>query len=409
MTQQNGDNSGQDFAKHLQDMQRRVERLEQTITSLASRYTLQPPPIPHSPPKPQPTGVKVPKISSPTVETTKSEESISAQIPTPTTPTFEIPEITSNKPDVQIPQPFIEKVKKPRGEETNLEKQIGQKWFLVAGIAVLLLGGAFFFKLAYVRGWIVPTPPMRCLIGMIAGFVVIAIGEITLRRGLRFFAGGMFALAVVWLYLTAWAASPKGLFPEYHIISANFAFGAMVAVTILGVALALRTGMIFCAIVAIVGAFTTPILLSSGVNRQLELMVYILVVDLGFLGLSLLKKWFPLGIIALGGTIVLMAGWAVAFLGDSGSLLGVTGTFSWLYFAVFAGCAVLSTRLGKPNPIYAYILTALPAVLVTIWWIATDFTNPVLLSFALGLQIALLGISLWSSHHKALSLFGIGI
>jgi len=75
-------------------------------------------------------------------------------------------------------------------------------------------GGAFFFKLAYTRGWIVPTPPMRCLIGMIAGFVVIAIGEITLRRGLRFFAGGMFGLSVVWLYLTAWAASPNGLFQE---------------------------------------------------------------------------------------------------------------------------------------------------------------------------------------------------
>ena len=40
MTQQSGDTGGQDFAKNLRDMEQRLERLEQLITSLASKRTL---------------------------------------------------------------------------------------------------------------------------------------------------------------------------------------------------------------------------------------------------------------------------------------------------------------------------------------------------------------------------------
>ncbi|MCK5113589.1 MAG: DUF2339 domain-containing protein [Phycisphaerae bacterium] len=414
MNQQSGDSGGQDFLKTLQDMQQRLERLEQMINSITGKPVVTPPPLPQTPPAPPkapaipaapvapaaPTKVKAPE-PQPQVEKPRKIET-PAFIP----PELEAEKFVAAKPEVKIPEPPVAKPKRSDEPEKSFEQQIGQKWFLVAGIIVSLLAGVFFFKLAYDKGWIVPTPPMRCLVGAIAGFIVLAIGEITLRRGLRFFAGGMFALGVVGLYLTSWAASPNGLFPDYNIISENVAFAAMIAVTILGIALSLRTGMIFCAVIALVGALATPILLSSGVNRQRELMVYILAVDLGFLGLGLLKKWFPLSAIALGGTIVLIGGWAAQFLGAADSSLPVTAVFSWLYLAAFIAYAVLSTRLTKANFLYADILMRITSLLAMTLWIRAEYSVVTLLSFALVLQIILQPLSLLHKRWRGFAAIG---
>jgi len=90
MTQQSGDAGGQDFAKKLQGMEQRLERLERLLNSLAG-IPQQPPPVPHIPPQAPPTVVKPPAAKAPIF------------IPPP----LETVEVTRYQPDVTIPKPEI--------------------------------------------------------------------------------------------------------------------------------------------------------------------------------------------------------------------------------------------------------------------------------------------------------------
>lgn len=222
----------------------------------------------------------------------------------------------------------------------SLEEKIGRTWMLLVGVAVMLLGGVFFLKFAYDQGWI--NPVLRVITVSIAGGVILLLGEWAFRRKQTYFAAGMFGAGIVVLYYTSWAASPNGwYYPDYKMLSSAQAFGVMCAVTLLGIALAMRSGLIVSAIIALLGALATPVLMSSGENRQVELMSYLLLVDAGFLALAFWKRFSALAPIALAGTILLFAAWANAFADEAS--VSATLAFGWSFFGLFA----LYVSLGR--------------------------------------------------------------
>ena len=302
--------------------------------------------------------------------------------------------------------PPVPVAEKKRG---NLEKQIGQKWLLLAGVGILLLGGVFFLKHAYDQGWIVPTPPIRCLIAAAIGFVMIGVGEWSHRRDYRYFTAGMFAGGVVWLYLTTWAGSPNGLWPDWSILSAPVAFGAMCAITIGGVALSLRANLLTCAILSLLGAFATPILLSSGQNRQLELFAYLLLVDVGFLVVALRKNWRSVAPLALAGTVFLLGGWVVRYGTDPSSSQGLVIAFGWLYFAAFAAGSIgfhwwtqrkaAASVEGKASAMQAVIrigMFVVAVALLPMLWVASDASSLMLRVNLLALNVVIIAVC-WRS------------
>lgn len=249
----------------------------------------------------------------------------------------------------------------PAKPAVSLEQAIGLRWMLLVGLGVLILGTIFFYQYAVTQGWI--NEHVRLAIGTAVGLGMIALGEWAFRRGLRAWAAAIVGGGIVLLYSVVFLASPNG--PEaYRLLnSTTAAFALMCLVTLIGVVMSLRTSLLVTAVVALIGALATPVLLSTGENRQVELLTYLLAVDAGFLLVALLKRWPALATLAMIGTVGLFGGWFVRFY-RSDPTIWTTSSFGWAFFALFAGYATAAGVL-KRLPTYAAIaMSAIAAFLL---------------------------------------------
>lgn len=100
-----------------------------------------------------------------------------------------------------------------------------------------------------------------------------------------------------------------GAFQVYHFIPAAAAFVAMVIVTASTIALAVSQDAELLASFALVGGFSTPVLLSTGQNHEVALFSYILLLDIAILAMAIFKPWRRLLWGSFAGTIPLYVGW----------------------------------------------------------------------------------------------------
>jgi uncharacterized membrane protein len=208
-----------------------------------------------------------------------------------------------------------------------LETRIGAHWLNRVGIAAVLFGAAFFLKYAFDNNWIGPS--MRVAIGAAVGIALLAWGEALRARGHELFAHSLDVLGSGILYLTIWAASQM-----YALIEGAAAFGAMIVVTALVVALALRHRSQFLAGVALTGGFMTPILLSTGGDHETALFTYVALLDCAAVVLLVLHPWLRALAVAFFGTLVLYIGWAADHYEPA--LMTRTIGFATLFFLLFA-------------------------------------------------------------------------
>jgi uncharacterized membrane protein len=110
------------------------------------------------------------------------------------------------------------------GDTQSLESRIGSQWFNRVGILAVLIGVAWFLKLAFDNHWIGPRG--RVMIGLLAGAGLIAWSERFHKRGFAIFSYSLKAIGSGTLYLSLWAA-----FQLYALLPAGAAFAAMIAVT----------------------------------------------------------------------------------------------------------------------------------------------------------------------------------
>jgi uncharacterized membrane protein len=211
--------------------------------------------------------------------------------------------------------------------EADLESRIGSHWLNRIGIAAVLIGVSYFLKYAFDNNWIGPAG--RVLIGLAAGIVVIIWSERFRQRGYRAFSYSLKALGIGILYLSLWAA-----FQVYSLIPGGVAFVAMLLVTSGTAALALIQDAQILALFALLGGFSTPLLLSTGRDRELELFLYLGLLDLATLVLVTLKPWRSVLVLAFIGTLFEYIGWYETFY-DRGHF-SLTLGFATLFFAIFA-------------------------------------------------------------------------
>jgi uncharacterized membrane protein len=96
---------------------------------------------------------------------------------------------------------------------------------------------------------------------------------------------------------------------------------------------------------ALIGGFSTPLLLSTGENREVALFAYIVILDLGALALVILKPWRRLLLLSYAGTLGLYVGWYSRFYDVT--QLRVTLGFATLFFAIFAAAPLLARPATK--------------------------------------------------------------
>jgi len=223
----------------------------------------------------------------------------------------------------------------PSKEHPDLEARIGSHWLNRIGIAAVLIGVSYFLKYAFDNGWIGPAG--RVTIGLIAGIAVVLWSERFRTRGYKTFSYSLKAVGIGAMYLSLWAA-----FQLYHLIGSGPAFVCMLIATASTCALALSQDAEILAVFAITGGFSTPVLVSTGVNHEIALFAYVALLDFGILALAAFKPWRRLLWLGFVGTLILYVAWDAEYY--TRTELQPTLIFATLFFLVFAIAPLLMLR-----------------------------------------------------------------
>ncbi len=220
----------------------------------------------------------------------------------------------------------------------DLESRIGSHWLNRIGIAAVLIGVSYFLKFAFDNNWIGPAG--RVAIGLLAGITIVVWSENFRHRGYRIFSYSLKAVGIGVLYLSLYAA-----FQVYSLIPGSVAFTMMFAVTATTALMAWTQDAEILAAFALVGGLTTPLLLSTGQNREVALFTYVVLLDAGALALVILKPWRRLLLLSYAGTLLLYVGWYSSFYDVT--QVRMTVGFATLFFAIFAVAPLLARPADK--------------------------------------------------------------
>ena len=206
----------------------------------------------------------------------------------------------------------------------SLETEIGSRWLLYVGVVALVVGAAYFQKLAIDNEWI--GERARVIEGLAAGLLLVAGGRWFIRRGYEVYgqivAGGGIAV----LYVSVYAASTL-----YELIGRGSAFAALCAVTTLAAWLADRHRSQALAVMAVGGGFATPFLLPTSTDAQVALFTYDGVLIAGTMYLSHRRVWPLLNIVSYLLTALTVLAWAASFYTPSKYLV------TEAYLTIFCG------------------------------------------------------------------------
>jgi uncharacterized membrane protein len=220
-------------------------------------------------------------------------------------------------------------------EEPDLESRIGSHWLNRIGIAAVLIGVSYFLKYAFDNNWI--GPGGRVTIGLLAGIAVVVWSERFRIRGYLLFSYSLKAVGIGVMYLSLWAA-----FHVYGLIPSGVAFVAMLAVSTSTAALAIAQNAEILAAFALTGGFSTPLLLSTGQNRELEFFSYVALLDLAAVVMVARKPWRRLLVLSYLGTLMLYIGWYAEFYHRG--QLNLTVVFATLFFVIFAVAPLIARQ-----------------------------------------------------------------
>lgn len=216
---------------------------------------------------------------------------------------------------------------KPK-KQINYEKFIGENLFGKIGILIFVIGVGFFVKYAIDKNWINET--FRTVLGFLTGAALLFVAE-RLQKKYRTFssllAGGAFAV----FYLTVAIA-----FHYYHIFSQTVAFIILIAITVFMSVLSVIYDRRELAIIALVGGFLAPFIVSSGEGSYQVLFTYVSILNLGMFGLSIYKKWSELPIISFVFTCLIMASFLLlSYSSDSTIISKHLLMFATLFYFIF--------------------------------------------------------------------------
>jgi len=274
-------------------------------------------------------------------------------------------------------------------EAERLESKIGKLWLNRIGIFAILVGVSYFIKYAFDNGWIGPTG--RVALGLFAGIGLVLWSERFRSKGYVAFSYSLKAVGIGTLYLSLW-----GAFQVYHLVPGWVAFAAMIVVTASTIILALTQDAEILAAFALIGGFSTPILLSTGQNHEIVLFSYVSLLDLAILAMVAVKPWRRLLVGSFIGTATLYIGWFSDYYTKDQRPITV---FFVMVFAVIFATIPLLTPLTKSrwHPGFSVTLTLLPlfnAAALFLALLAMYGTERVTLTwYALGLAAAYLVLS----------------
>lgn len=248
------------------------------------------------------------------------------------------------------------------------EQVLGLNWLAIIGALALAIGAGFFLRLAFENNWIGETG--RVIVGIVTGIVLLGIGEYAQRR-IPAWAQAVTGGGIGILYLSIYSAF--GFFKLIDPIPAML-FLALVVLT--SGLLALRYESLVIALLGIVGAFLTPVLLGGNLqaDQRFVLLAYILLVDLGILGVSTFRNWRWFTLVGLLASYLLFSRW-MGQIPERDLLLGQAGLTG--IFFIFVGATTLFhimwRRVPQPTDLALMTLNAVGYFGLTFALLWTDY------------------------------------
>jgi uncharacterized membrane protein len=227
-------------------------------------------------------------------------------------------------------------------KKTDWEKVIGENLANKIGIGVLVLGISFFVKYAIDNNWI--NEVGRVVVGLLCGGLLIGVAHY-FRNSYRSFSSVLVGGGLAVFYFTIAYA-----FHEYKLLSQTAAFVIMIVITAFAVFLSLLYNRLELAVLATLGGYLTPFLISTGQNNYIALFTYLAILNTGLLVLAYFKQWKSINVIALISTVLIYGGWLIKLVADD-TLIPYLPAFFFatvFYLQFFAMNVISNVRLKLP-------------------------------------------------------------
>ncbi len=220
--------------------------------------------------------------------------------------------------------------KKPTFFEKNpdLEKFIGENLVSKIGIAILVLAIGFFVKFAIDNNWIGPVG--RVGIGILCGGILVVLAH-KLRNNYKAFSSVLVGGGLAVFYFTITLA-----YHQFHLFSQTAAFVIMIMITVFAVALSLLYDRQELAVIALVGGFAAPFLVSDGSGNYRVLFIYLIILNAGLLIIAYNKAWRLMNMLAFIFTVLLFGSWLFSISYDAPAEIYSNGIiFAAIFYLLF--------------------------------------------------------------------------
>ncbi len=262
--------------------------------------------------------------------------------------------------------------KQPAPKKISLEERFGTQWVVWAGGIALALGGFFLVRYSIEQGWF--GPGARVVLAGIVALALIAAGEWARRREISTGAMGLSkadipsvltAAGTAIAYADAYAA-----YALYGFIGPAAAFVLLGLVALCTLAASLVHGPALAGL-GLVGAFLTPLIVSTEQPNYWALYLYLAVVTAAAFGLARARLWRWLAVTAVAASVL----WALPGIGDlqalgphafhiaAGFVLAVLLIVSGLLFGPDAAPGEID--LVSSGTLAAYLFASMLLVLAT--------------------------------------------
>ncbi|MDP4254983.1 MAG: DUF2339 domain-containing protein [Bacteroidota bacterium] len=300
---------------------RRFDRLEEDIGQLNDRIAAQSMRSAGAPTQPSPPALVQPPAPPPATRPPVETEPFIRRVPVPPphpAPPAAPPPPPPPPPAAPAPPPAPELPRAHSAARPALEKFIGENLVSKIGIAILVLAIGFFVKYAIDNDWIGPVG--RVGIGLLSGGILVGVAH-RLRNSYSAFSSVLVGGGLAIFYFSIALA-----YHQYHLFGQSTAFVIMVVITAFAVILSLLYGRQELAVIALVGGFAAPFLVSNGSGNYRALFSYLLILNTGLLVIAYYKTWRLMNLLAFVFTTILFASW-LATLPDDTSAATYSGGF----------------------------------------------------------------------------------
>ena len=203
------------------------------------------------------------------------------------------------EPVASVPE-TVAAASRPSLPGPSLEERFGTQWVVWAGGVAVAFGGFFLLRYSIEQGWF--GPGMRVFLGALLALSLVAAGEWARRKEFLTGITGitsahipsiLTAAGTTIAYADIWAA-----YELYKFLSPAAAFVLLGIVALATLAAALLHGPALAGL-GLVGAYVTPIVVSTGQPNYWSLYVYLTVVSAAALALARVRLWRWLAITAV--------------------------------------------------------------------------------------------------------------